>query len=122
MLSSDYDLKTAEHMFKSRRYVYVIFMCHMSIEKLLKAIVTENISKSSPKTHNLLYLIKKTDINIPQDLFDFIARINNTSIATRYPENFKSLVASYPRNIAKSYLKKTKEALKWLRQNEKLIQ
>jgi len=122
LLSSDYDLKTAEHLFKSRRYVYVIFMCHMSIEKLLKAILTESNLKSSPKTHNLLYLIKEAGLKIPQDFFDFIARINNTSIATRYPENFKSLVSSYPKNIAKSYLKKTKEALKWLRQNEKLIQ
>ncbi len=33
--SSDYDIKTAEHMFKTGRYIYVLFMCHLSVEKLL---------------------------------------------------------------------------------------
>ncbi|MBW8004103.1 MAG: HEPN domain-containing protein, partial [Planctomycetes bacterium] len=29
-------------------------MCHIAIEKLLKAIVAEVVEKSPPKTHNLL--------------------------------------------------------------------
>lgn len=33
-----YDLETAEAMLKSKRYLYVGFMCHQSIEKILKAI------------------------------------------------------------------------------------
>ena len=33
---SDYDLETAVDMFKSSRYVYCIFMCHLSLEKALK--------------------------------------------------------------------------------------
>jgi len=37
--SSDYDIRTASALLKSRRYVYVIFMCHLSVEKALKALV-----------------------------------------------------------------------------------
>jgi HEPN domain-containing protein len=36
LASSRYDIKTAEAIYKSKRYVYVIFMCHLSIEKALK--------------------------------------------------------------------------------------
>ena len=25
---AEYDMKTAEAMFKARRYIYVVFMCH----------------------------------------------------------------------------------------------
>jgi HEPN domain-containing protein len=39
--SSDYDIKTAEAMFKSKRYLYVVFMCHLATEKMLKALVSE---------------------------------------------------------------------------------
>jgi len=46
LLSSNYDLETAKYMHKSRRYVYVIFMCHMAIEKVLKAIVAEKSRQS----------------------------------------------------------------------------
>ena len=97
-------------------------MCHIAIEKLLKAIVAEVVEKSPPKTHNLLYLIKEAGLKIPQHLFDFVAKINNTSIATRYLEDFRELLASYPKNVTKNYLRSAEEVLKWLRQNVRLIQ
>lgn len=34
---SDYDLETAEAMLLSKRYLYVGFMCHQTIEKAFKA-------------------------------------------------------------------------------------
>lgn len=34
---SDYDLDTAQAMLETRRYLYVGFMCHQVIEKILKA-------------------------------------------------------------------------------------
>jgi HEPN domain-containing protein len=86
-----YDVDTADSMLKTGRYVYVIFMCHLSIEKMLKAIVSETTKKTPPKTHNLLYLVKLSEVSLPQTLFDFIAIINNASIPARYPEDFTKL-------------------------------
>jgi HEPN domain-containing protein len=86
--SAEYDLKTAESMFEAGRYIYVVFMCHLAIEKMLKAIVAQVTKQIPPKTHNLLYLIKLFDLKLPQELFDFISKINNVSIVTRYPEDF----------------------------------
>ncbi len=37
---SDYDLETANAMLKSKRYLYVGFMCHLTIEKIFKAYFT----------------------------------------------------------------------------------
>ena len=34
---ADYDLKTAKVMYKSKRYLYLWFMCNQVIEKILKA-------------------------------------------------------------------------------------
>jgi HEPN domain-containing protein len=120
LISSEYDFTTARHMLKTGRHVYVVFMCHIAIEKLLKAIVAEKTDKLPPKTHNLIYLIKLADLTIPQDLFDFIAKINNASVVTRYPEDFNLLLESYTENVAKEYIENTEKVLKWLRQNEKL--
>jgi len=122
LFSSEYDLTTAQHMLKTGRYIYVVFMCHIAIEKLLKAIVAEITNKTPPKTHNLLYLVKLANLFIPQELFDFIAKINNSSVVTRYPEDFKMLITSYPEEIVREYLENTEKVLKWLRQNEKLKQ
>ena len=37
---AEYDIKTANSMNKSKRYLYVAFTCQQSIEKILKAIYT----------------------------------------------------------------------------------
>ena len=63
--SSDYDIKTAEAMFKAKRFVYVIFMCHLSVEKALKAIVANKSNKIPPKTHDLFLLVKLASLHIP---------------------------------------------------------
>jgi len=53
--SAEYDLHTAVHMLDTGRYIYVIFVCHLSIEKMLKALAAEVTDKTPPKTHNLIY-------------------------------------------------------------------
>ena len=50
---SDYDLETAEAMLQSKRYLYVGFMCHQTIEKALKAYYTKLNTETAPFTHSL---------------------------------------------------------------------
>ena len=118
---SEYDFATAKHLLKAGRYVYVIFMCHMSLEKMLKAIFSKRLNRTAPKTHNLLYLVKETKTELPPEHFDFVSKINNASIVTRYPEDFKKLISSYPSQVAKEYLEKTENILSWLKQHVKSI-
>jgi len=102
-------------MFESGRYIYVVFMCHISTEKMLKAIVAEATQNIPPKTHNLIYLIKLGEVNLPSDLFEFVAKLNNASIITRYPEDFRKLLEVFPQDIAKEYLMTTQRVIEWLK-------
>lgn len=47
---AEYDLGTAEAMFKSKRYIYTVFMCHLSIEKALKGLYGKEIKRISSKS------------------------------------------------------------------------
>jgi HEPN domain-containing protein len=38
---AEYDLETARHMLDTGRYLCVVFLCHLTLEKILKAHVTE---------------------------------------------------------------------------------
>jgi HEPN domain-containing protein len=118
--SAEYDLGTAEHMLKTGRYLYVVFMCHLSIEKLLKAVAAEVANEHPPKTHNLIYLTKLAGINFSDRHLEFLSKINGASIVTRYPEDFHKLIEAYPEGIVKAYLEQTREIIEWLKQNEKL--
>lgn len=70
--------------------------------------------------HNLIYLTKLAEINFSETHFEFISKINNASIVTRYPEDFSKIIEAYPVGIVKAYLSQTKEVVAWLKQNEKL--
>jgi HEPN domain-containing protein len=120
--SSDYDAQTAQHMLQTGRYIYVIFMCHLAIEKLLKAIVQEITGKLPHKTHDLVYLLQVTKINLPEHLLEFIGKINNASIVTRYPEDLSKIVSAYPEQVAKDYLNSTYEVITWLKQDTRLME
>jgi len=117
---SEYDLTTAKQMLKTGRYVYVIFMCHLAIEKALKAIVCEETNKVPPKTHDLIHLISLGKIELSAELLDFVGAINNAGVVTRYPEDLAKLILSYPEEIAEKYLNRTLEVIECIKQDSRL--
>ena len=49
---ADEDLGVAEDLYKAKRWLYVAFMCHQSIEKTLKAYWCATQPDAPPYTHN----------------------------------------------------------------------
>ena len=80
---AEYDIKTAESLLRGRRYVYVIFMCHLAVEKTLKAIVAETSTTPPPRTHNLYRLLELGRIQLPEVHETIVAQLNTMSTATR---------------------------------------
>ena len=115
--SMEYDLKTVSTLLKDRKYIYVVFMCHLAIEKALKAVLSEMFKELPPYTHNLNRLIELGNIKLPHKHQDFINKINLQSVPTRYPEDFKKLSKEFDKKIAELYLKQTKGVIRWLKQN-----
>lgn len=118
--SSNYDLKTAEYMFKTQRYIYVLFMCHLSVEKLLKGLYEVVLEKVAPKTHNLIYLSKAVVLKLPEKHLETLESLNDLSIVTRYPEDIDALVKAFKKERVEGYLKRTKELIKWLKKDKRL--
>lgn len=112
---ADYDIKTAEYLFKGGRYVYAVFMCHLSIEKALKGLYQKHLNEIPPKVHNLIYLIEKIGLKIPNDLYDMVFNLNRVSIPTRYPDDLKRMQKDYNKRRTADILEKSKEILKWLK-------
>jgi HEPN domain-containing protein len=118
--SSNYDIRTAEHMFETKRYVYVLFMCQLSVEKLLKGLYEAAREKVPPKTHNLVYLISESDLDVPESHLKTLESLNDISVVTRYPEDIRSVVKAFKKERAEDYLKRTKALLKWLKRDTRL--
>jgi len=113
---ADYDIKTAEAMFKAGRYIYTVFMCHLSIEKALKGLYAKNLQKTPPKTHDLNYLSKKINLSLPEGLQSFMDTLNDLSVPTRYPDEIETLLKQYNKARVKDVLKMSRELLLWLKE------
>ena len=110
-----YDMKTAEAMFNSKRYIYAVFMCHLAVEKALKGLFSLNLDQIPPKTHNLIYLVEKIQLELPGKLYDFIFTLNGLSVPTRYPDDLQKLLKDYNKQKTGKVLEQGKETLKWLK-------
>jgi HEPN domain-containing protein len=112
---ADYDIDTAEFMFDGKKFFYAVFMCHLSVEKAMKGLYQERLKETPPKTHNLVYLLKKIDIKPTETIGRFIIKLNEASVVTRYPEDIDKLQSQYTQVVVKDILVKSKDVLQWIK-------
>ncbi len=114
---SDYDLETAEAMLKSKRYLYVGFMCHQTIEKIFKAYFTHLKKEIAPFSHSLSYIANKGGFyeEFSEDQKDFIDQVEPLNIEARYPSHKERLLKSLSNEKCQEILINTKELQKWIK-------
>ena len=86
---ANYDIGVAEAMFKTKKYPYALFMGHLVVEKLLKALVVKNRREHAPYTHSLSLLAEKSGIEIPPKILKRLARFMEFHFEARYPNDQK---------------------------------
>ena len=114
---SDYDLETTEAMFKTKRYLYVAFMCHQVIEKIFKAWYSKLKEETPPFTHKLIYLAQHGGFYdlLSEEQIDFILEIEPLNIETRYPEYKKRLLQRLIPTYCEKIIKQTKILQQWIK-------
>jgi len=115
---SDYDLETAEAMLKSKRYLYVGFMCHQAIEKIFKAYFIRNKMKTAPFSHSLSYIAKKGEFyeSFSDKQKEFIDQIEPLNIEARYPSHKERLLKSLTESKCIEIIIHTKEIQTWIKE------
>lgn len=114
---AEYDIETAKAMLESGRYLYVGFMCHQSIEKILKGVFVVKFKTVPPKIHNLARLLQLTnlDSDISEGLLETLNELNPLNIATRYPDQELELLNDFDNNYSSELLKKTRRLFEWIK-------
>ena len=115
---SDYDLETALAMLNSKRYLYVGFMCHQTIEKIFKAYYTFLKSETAPYSHSLSYLAKKGAFyeEFTEDQKDFIDQVEPLNIEARYPSHKERLLKSLTHEKCLEIIEQTQELQQWIKE------
>ena len=104
-------------MLRTDRLLYVGFMCHLVIEKLLKALYVKLNETIPPFTHNLLYLTEKTNIvdQFEENQKDFLDSLQSFNIRARYPADKDELFKLINLEKSKKIITNTKKFVKWIK-------
>jgi len=87
LFKSQKDVESAKDLFKSGHYDWSLFIWHLAIEKVLKAkIISQN--KEIIYTHNLVRLVKLTDLALSRQIEDELTEVTTYNIEARY-DDFK---------------------------------
>lgn len=79
------DAQTAQELYNMGRYDWCLFIWHLAIEKMLKAILLSE-KKEIEYTHKLLSLARKTNITISKSQEEYFREITTYNIEARYDD------------------------------------
>ena len=113
---SDYDLETAYHMLQSKRNVYCIFMCHLSLEKVLKGLFIKRLNEFPPKLHDLIYFVDRISLSLEDTHLIFLMWLNRMGIITRYPEDLRNMIKLFSQEETSNVYEQTKTIQQWIKQ------
>ncbi len=117
---ASYDLETARKMQESGRYLYTVFMCQQSMEKMLKAIHLRKLKKEAPLSHNLVYLESVLSLGVDDVQRSLLAELTTYYIEGRYPTYKAKLSTLVDESKGNEVLLKTEGVIKWLKETVKL--
>lgn len=109
---SSNDIETAELLLNNKKILHGLFFCHLAVEKAIKAHVVKAIKDVPPRSHNLIYLSEKADIQWEEEKEIFLGILMKYQLEGRYPD-YNPTTPSV--EDAYKYLSQTKEITKWLK-------
>lgn len=112
--SAMYDLETGKSLLEIKRFPYALFLGHLALEKVLKALVVKTTKEHAPYTHSLTLLAKKTKIEIPESIIDQLAEYTEFHIESRYPDEKMDFYKKSTGEFSNKKFKEIEDLYTWL--------
>jgi HEPN domain-containing protein len=113
---SSKDLAAAENLFEKGFYPQCLFFCHLSSEKMLKALFMKRTKKVAPFIHDLRRLAELMELDLTNQKKEVLDKIFTFNISTRYAEEKLEFYKKYNnKKIVAKYLNITKDLILWLK-------
>ena len=106
------DLESAKILIERERLLHGLFFCHLVIEKALKAHLVKITQEVAPRTHNLMYLLEKANMELSENEEVFLGILMKYQLQGRYPD-YNPIIPD--KLIIENYLEQTEDLLQWLR-------
>ncbi len=113
--SSDKDFKTMIDLYQTNNNNWALFMGHLVIEKLLKALYVHSKDEYPPLIHDLRRIIEKAEIELDSKMEIVLDSISRFNIKARYDDYKQSFYKLCTDEFTKEWIEKIKECRLWIK-------
>ena len=112
---SDKDCSVMTSLLDNGHFTWALFVGHLVIEKLLKAIYVQNIDSEVPRIHHLLKIARDAGLEMTVDQENFLLEVTTYNIKGRYPDYKKQFARKANRDFTHQKVGQIKEMRRWLK-------
>jgi len=112
--SSEQNYTTMQNLIKTKENSWSLFMGHLVVEKLIKALYVKKNHQHPLFKHDLLYLIKKIDIELPLNYDEWLDEITTFNLNARYDDYKQSFYTRCTPEFSKEWIDKIEILRQWL--------
>lgn len=113
--TSDDDFNTMLSLYNSKSYSWSLFLGHISVEKLLKALYVKRFREHAPFTHNLYRLSELTGLEISEEYSDWLDEITSFILNARYDDYKREFYMLCTPEYTQNWLEKIKTIRIWIK-------
>lgn len=114
--TSDNDFNTMLTLFNSKSYGWALFLGHISIEKLLKALYVKRHKDHAPFTHNLYRLSELIGLDISGEYSDWLDEITSFNLNARYDDYKREFYKLCTPDYSRNWIEKIKIIREWIKE------
>lgn len=109
------DLTACESLFEKKHYDWCLFIGHLVLEKVLKALwIRAHHPEPHPRIHNLVKLAEKIPLSLTDEQTTQLLDFNQFYLKGRYPEDKAQFHKICTREFAQKNFKAIKAFYRWL--------
>lgn len=108
------DMITVEVLFEGKQYPQCLFWGHLVIEKLLKAFIVKETQNQAPYSHDLVFLVSKTNLQLTKAQRDTLNEITTFNQFGRYDNEIADFEKKCTPEYTSKYFFLIKELYIWL--------
>lgn len=112
--TAENDYNTMMNLYNSRDYQWSLFIGHLVLEKLLKAICVAKFDAEVPRIHDLLRLSEKAGVDLNDEQKDLMDLVTSFNIASWYPDYKRSFYNKCTPEFTTGRINDIKEMRQWL--------
>jgi len=114
---ADQDVPVVKSMLNGKYYSWVGFLCHLIVEKSLKAVISERTGQIPPKIHKLARLADQAGLynELSETQLNLLKRLTPMHIEARYNEYKDAIGNSLTPEGWKNLISETEEFLCWIK-------